>query len=737
MTPKLSIITPIYNVARFLPKCLDSLISQTLQDIEFICVNDGSTDESLEILRSYAEHDSRFVVIDKPNGGYGHTMNTGLDAARGDYIGIVESDDWVFPDAFERLYEVAASNGFCDIVKANHNLFYDGHNLTKVENYPSSLCNRVLSPLDDDGMTVINSIPAIWAAIYKRSFLERNEIRFLETPGASFQDTGFVYKSWIAADSFVLVHDAFLNYRIDNASSSVKSASKVYFVCDEFASIEEFLKKRPERYDRLIGRVLAKKFDTYNWNYERISWEFRKEFLHRIADEFVAPLMNDEIDPFAFKGDEFERMCQIVEDPDGFFSRDYKTHKREETGVKAHAIADAFGKKAGETIHHLSSLARNRSASEPEHFASRKVSIIMPVYNAERYLDATVESLLNQTHKNIELICVNDGSKDNSLEILRKVEKEDGRLLVIDKENEGPSRARNIGISKATGDYICFVDSDDFVERTMLQQLVAAAETNEADVVVFGIDEYHDDTKRYYPMHHAVVRGKVPANVIFDPRSIDNYFVNVVGFTVNKLYRMKYFLSLDLEFPSIGAHEDMPFTYVATSKTNRVLYLNKVLYHYRRQRAEGSRSDDTEERYVYMQSALECMKSEFEKRGMLDDYERDFINYVVFMCRWKFETITGLPRQSFFDGIRDGWLADMGVDEHALDCIFEEQDRDFLEQLGKGSYLEMVERQNEQLIEALREIYESKSFHLSETIATPVRMARAFVSRISSDGQSV
>ena len=118
--PRVSVLTPIYNVAQYLPQCLESLKAQTLQDIEFICINDGSTDNSLEILKAYAENDNRFVIIDKQNSGYGASMNKGLEAARGEYIGIVESDDFIDADAFELLYGIANLNNKPDIVKANH-----------------------------------------------------------------------------------------------------------------------------------------------------------------------------------------------------------------------------------------------------------------------------------------------------------------------------------------------------------------------------------------------------------------------------------------------------------------------------------------------------------------------------------------------------------------------------------------------------------------------------------------
>ena len=91
--PAVSIVIPVFNVEKYIGKCLDSLISQTLHNIEIICVNDGSTDHSLEIIKKYAENDPRFVIVDKENGGYGKAMNVGLDKATGEYIGIVEPDE--------------------------------------------------------------------------------------------------------------------------------------------------------------------------------------------------------------------------------------------------------------------------------------------------------------------------------------------------------------------------------------------------------------------------------------------------------------------------------------------------------------------------------------------------------------------------------------------------------------------------------------------------------------------
>ncbi|MBS7046628.1 MAG: glycosyltransferase family 2 protein, partial [Eubacterium sp.] len=105
--PKISIIVPVCNVEKYLSKCLDSIVNQTLKEIEIICIDDGSTDDSGAILDSYSQKDSRIKVIHKKNSGYGNSMNVGMDCAEGEYIGIVESDDCILPEMYEELYKAA------------------------------------------------------------------------------------------------------------------------------------------------------------------------------------------------------------------------------------------------------------------------------------------------------------------------------------------------------------------------------------------------------------------------------------------------------------------------------------------------------------------------------------------------------------------------------------------------------------------------------------------------------
>ena len=238
--PKLSILVPIFNVEKYLDECLNSLAKQTLKDVEVICINDGSTDGSSNILQRYAKKYTNFTVINKKNSGYGDSMNQGLKKATGEYIGIVESDDFIEPNAFEELYKLATKTS-ADIVKANY--FY--HSEAGDEIHEVVKNQKLNTPLSiSDNPSILLEEPGIWSAIYRRDFLNKNKIRFRTTPGASYQDTGFHFKSFCAAKRIVYTKKAYLHYRTDNANSSVKSLEKVNYIVGEYAEIEKYIGNR-------------------------------------------------------------------------------------------------------------------------------------------------------------------------------------------------------------------------------------------------------------------------------------------------------------------------------------------------------------------------------------------------------------------------------------------------------------------------------------------------------------
>jgi glycosyltransferase involved in cell wall biosynthesis len=238
--PKVSIVVTVYNNEQYLEKCLDSIVAQTLRDIEIILVNDGSTDGSLGILNRYAEADGRIVVIDKPNAGLGHTFNTGLDRATGKYIGYVETDDWIDADMFESLYALAEEHQ-ADVARSNPYI-YEGETDRSVPADELPLSETGLMACPRESTVVQNLSWRIWACLYLRSFLQENHIRMNETPGAQYQDLAFAFQVVAASDRMYLSPHSHYHYRVDNPNSSLHHETMGWqWVINELAFFEAWV----------------------------------------------------------------------------------------------------------------------------------------------------------------------------------------------------------------------------------------------------------------------------------------------------------------------------------------------------------------------------------------------------------------------------------------------------------------------------------------------------------------
>lgn len=700
-----SVVVPVCNVQRYLRQCLDSLTSQTLQDIQIICIDDGSTDGSLAILEEYAQRDARIEVIAKPNAGYGHTMNMGFAAARGEYVGIVESDDFVDVDMFEKLYELANEHG-AEVVKSN---FYQHESTTFpdddpiVENLAACCTDAVFCPLDDQNIFLTQ--PAIWSALYSKEFLEREGIKFLETPGASFQDTAFNFKVFAAAEKVVLTKEAYLHYRIDNASSSVKSLKKVFCICDEYREIWDFASSRKSAFERLKCRIPQIQFGGYLWNLERLTPALQYGFYERFVEDFSCIQEKGFLKESFFDEVAWREIKGILDDPDGYFEAHYGPISVDTTvlvlveeGVDFKRLAALFpgllgerdevyfnlfsseadrlqgelddalagdsrihlvdgqisnelleqidlgqirgerlivvragrsgrvsdlGSAAKETladgisrmddswfvgswsVEKLKSLQRpvlvpllcaglycegldtavrvspkwlasncgkticgtsseyeaawtafkgaydaalpamrsqNRAAAEAaqkiyeilwgklgaafdalpcnerkkisekpspcffdawldsginEGRDTPKVAVIIPVYNSRKYLSRCMESVLSQSINELQVVCVDDGSNDGSLDELLRYAEVDGRVRVVAQLNGGAGAARNRGIELAVGEYYAFIDPDDeYPDDGALLRAFNAAKESDSLLVGGSFVMLHPDGRR-------------------------------------------------------------------------------------------------------------------------------------------------------------------------------------------------------------------------------------------------
>ncbi len=344
--PKVSILVPICNVERYLRECLNSLVSQTLREIEIICINDGSTDSSLSIIREYERRDERIVVIDKPNSGYGDSMNKGIELARGEYIGIVESDDFASLNMFETLYKEAAKNDL-DIVRSNYYAHRTGEDSScdyLVENLAAcGSYDKVFHPIDNPRVFMCQ--PAIWTSIYKKSMIDKEEVRFLPTPGASFQDTAFYFKAFYAADRVKLLKDGYLHYRIDNANSSVKNQNKLFCVCDEYAEVWDYAKRDHDKFQIIKYWIPRQQYEGYLWNLNRLAPELQQRFYPRYVEEFSKIKAAGLIDSDRFDSRTLARLNRMTNDSEAYFLEQYgSTEPRRSILVCCNALSVADAK---------------------------------------------------------------------------------------------------------------------------------------------------------------------------------------------------------------------------------------------------------------------------------------------------------------------------------------------------------------------------------------------------------
>ena len=212
MKPLVSVIVPIYNVEEYLSKCIESIINQTLSNIEIILVNDGSTDSSGVIADNYAKKDSRIKVIHKKNGGQGSARNTGIELATGEYIGFVDSDDWIDLDMYDKLYN-AAINNKATVAICNRKVLDENDNIKTVVNIKEKVIENVKNNIVDyiiDDLLYKHTV-VVCNKIYRSEIIKENKIYFKEVKEIGSEDALFNYEVLFYADKIVAINTTYHN----------------------------------------------------------------------------------------------------------------------------------------------------------------------------------------------------------------------------------------------------------------------------------------------------------------------------------------------------------------------------------------------------------------------------------------------------------------------------------------------------------------------------------------------
>ena len=223
MENSISVIVPIFNAAPYLEQCLDSILCQNQPGMEVICLNDGSTDDSLSIMQAYANANGKVRVIDKPNEGYGATCNRGIAEARGHWISIIEPDDWIRPGMYSAMLAYAGRfDEEPDIVKTPYLRVIDPDtpqqtiiNCSYRGRVPGNRLFRI-----QEGIHLIQHHPSIWSALYRKDFLDANDIRFKPIPGAGWADNPFLMETMLKAQKIAYLDKPFYCYREETEEKS-------------------------------------------------------------------------------------------------------------------------------------------------------------------------------------------------------------------------------------------------------------------------------------------------------------------------------------------------------------------------------------------------------------------------------------------------------------------------------------------------------------------------------------
>ncbi|MBR0471297.1 MAG: glycosyltransferase family 2 protein [Methanosphaera sp.] len=258
-----------------------------------------------------------------------------------------------------------------------------------------------------------------------------------------------------------------------------------------------------------------------------------------------------------------------------------------------------------------------------------EISIIIPVFNSEKYLDECLKSVIHQTFTRYEIICVNDGSTDSSLIILEKYLQKYDNLKVHNKENEGPGSARNYGLKHAKGKYVLFLDSDDWLEENTLETLYETAMENDSELVMFNALEHYKNNKTKNRTYHVIKEDNNFRKFSFDYNNNINLVMNGYHIVCTKLHKLDFIKNYSLSFAEKDQFEDVLFHIKSMIYAKRISYTPEVLYHYRRT-GDNSRQNNA----LNGKKSLQFFEIFEEVKEFLYDeclYEKFKINYYKFV----------------------------------------------------------------------------------------------------------
>ena len=555
-----SVIVPIYNGEKYLKKCLDSILSQSLKNIEIICIDDGSTDNTSKILKKYSSKDSRVKIISTENNGQGHGRNIALNEANGEYVAFVDADDWIKSNSLKMLHSKARNNNLDMLFFQMINYIEKSKNYVETELYNHQCFTN--NGIDEN--TIFNSndvydflfeIPVgPVSKLYKMEFLKSNELKFPE--GIIFEDNAFFYNAFLKCNRAGFLKEQFYcRRRHENSVTQTLDESKFDIIKATNLVLDVF--QENDKYDKYKPDIINHTFSMLIEWFEKAPLNLKQKFYTLIKSDFKG--FNELKEDFGNNlTEEYLTIFNIACDNDYYL--DFNSQYMISTADYTIYDKNQHYELGSEEYHEYKSNMTN----------SYKISVVIPIYNTKQFIHRTLMSIENQSIgiENIEVLMVDDLSAEDTHDILKEYcEKYDNfKLIRLKKRTESPGTPRNIGLIEASSNYITFLDHDDLLEINGLEILYETITQSDCDIV-YGT--------------YASIDKKSPTKIIY-PNEKHGYFENIyenersIAFPPpsiwTKLFKRDFLIKNNIQFPTILG-EDAIFMSKALLKAEGINYL--------------------------------------------------------------------------------------------------------------------------------------------------------------------
>lgn len=316
-----------------------------------------------------------------------------------------------------------------------------------------------------------------------------------------------------------------------------------------------------------------------------------------------------------------------------------------------------------------------------------RVSVVIAAYNAELYIRQCLDSVISQSMREIEIICVNDGSTDQTLQILQEYAEREPRLIVISQQNKGAGNARNQGLSWAKGTYVSFLDADDFFEFDMLEQSYRRCMEDDADICVFEADLYDQDTNIRHYCDWSFRRTFIPNHIPFSPKETEtakNIFRMFTGWAWDKLFKREFLLKNKIVFQELRTTNDMRFVYMALALAEKITICEKILAH-QRIRQSNSLSNTREKSWDCFFYALTSLRDLLISHHAYEQYRQAYVNWALNLALWHRNTISEEYAVKISEMLKIHGFKDMDVLDYEKEYYYDEWDYEQLIEIMTGT----------------------------------------------------